>query len=178
MIKVSSRFYGKLPTVLALLLAATAGLSQDFSAQDTQEIGSYVLTEAALAKYTQAVRNLGALSQALAAACSNDDSDGADSLNDAAKRLDAVPGVKSAIQAAGLTTREYLLFSFSVFQNGMAAWAMAQGGKLPPGTAMANVNFYRTHEAALKSLAEKTKAMDCNDDASDGDSESDSGSEE
>ncbi|MGH8264670.1 MAG: hypothetical protein ACRET4_14420 [Steroidobacteraceae bacterium] len=159
--------------VLAMLLAATAALAQDFSAQDSIEIGNYVLTEAALAKYTQAVKNLGALSHAMLAACKADDSDGASSLNDAAKRLDAVPGVKPAIQSAGLTTREYLLFSFSVFQNGMTAWAMGQGAKLPPNTSMANVTFYRAHEAALKSLAEKTKAMDCTD-AGDGDSESES----
>jgi hypothetical protein len=74
--------------------------------------------------------------------------------------MDGVPGVKSALKGAGMTSREYLLFSWSVFQNGMAAWALDQpGGKLPPGVKMANVNFYRAHEAELKRLGELTEEM-------------------
>lgn len=70
--------------------------------------------------------------------------------------------MQSALKAAGMTSREYLVFSFSVFQNGMAAWALAQpGGKLPPGVKMANVNFYRAHEAELTKLGEQNKQADC-----------------
>jgi hypothetical protein len=84
------------------------------------------------------------------------------SLNDMAVQMDRVPQVKSALKGAGMTSREYLLFSFSVFQNGMAAWALDQpGGKLPPGVKMANVNFYRAHEAEMKKLGELTKPADC-----------------
>jgi hypothetical protein len=63
--------------VLAMLLAAATALSQGFAAQDTHEIGSYVLTEGALAKYTQAVKNLRALSQSVVAACKDDHSNDA-----------------------------------------------------------------------------------------------------
>jgi hypothetical protein len=63
--------------VLAMLLAAATALSQGFSARDTQEIGSYVLTEATLAKYGQAVKNLSALSQSVVAACKDDHSNDA-----------------------------------------------------------------------------------------------------
>jgi hypothetical protein len=52
--------------------------------------------------------------------------------------------------------------SFSVFQNGMAAWALDQpGGTLPPGTKPANVTFYRAHKAELEKLGELTREMDC-----------------
>ncbi len=35
----------------------------------------------------------------------------------------------------------------------MAAWALTQpGGTLPPGVSKANVDFYRSHEQALKKL--------------------------
>lgn len=165
-IRLASRCLAVLAMLLAVAPVSFAG--------DAEEIGNYVLTEAALAKYTQAVKNLGALSQAMKAACGNDDSDNAQSLTDTARKLDAVPGVKAAIQSAGLTTREYLVFSFSIFQNGMAAWSMSQGGKLPPGTSMANVNFYRAHEAAMKALGEKAKASQCDKDDAEDDRDSDS----
>jgi hypothetical protein len=54
------------------------------------------------------------------------------------------------------------VFSLSLFQNGLAAWALEQpGGTLPPGVKMANVNFLRAHEAELKKLGELTKQADC-----------------
>jgi hypothetical protein len=69
------------------------------------------------------------------------------------------------MQSAGISSREYLVFSLSLLQNGIAAWALDQpGGKVPPGISMANVKFYRTHDAALKKLGEETKTADCDDD--------------
>jgi hypothetical protein len=54
-------------------------------------------------------------------------------LTEPATRMDAIPGVKSALKAAGMTSREYLVFTWSVFQSGMAVLAVQQpGGKLPP----------------------------------------------
>jgi hypothetical protein len=143
---------------LALLAPVVAG-AQNLGDRDTNEIASYVLTEAALAKYTQAVRKLQPLIGQLPQDCSDE---GPKSLKGMAARMDGVPGVKSALKAAGMTSREYLVFSWSVFQNGMAAWALEQpGGTLSPGVKMANVNFYRSHEAELKKLGELTKQADC-----------------
>jgi hypothetical protein len=63
-----------------------------------------------------------------------------------------------------MTTREFVVFSMSVFQAGMTDWAVSQpGAKLPSGVAMENVSFYRKHEAALKKLGESAKAADCDD---------------
>lgn len=73
-----------------------------------------------------------------------------------------VPGVKSALKAAGMTAREYIVFSWSVFQNGMASWALElPGDKLPPGVKMANVTFVRAHKAELEKPGELTKHAGC-----------------
>ena len=148
------------------LLMTYVSTAQAMADRDAKEVSNYVLSEAALAKYTRAVTNLQPLMKAMAQSCEDDESAG--SLNAAAARMDAVAGVKAAIQSAGMTTREYLVFGFAVFQNGLAAWALSQpGGKLPAGVQMANVNFYRAHEAAFKQLGEKTKTANCDSDGED-----------
>jgi len=144
---------------LALMAPAWAG-DQNLADRDTSEIAGYVLTDAALAKYTKAVHKLQPLMEQLPQDCDHDD--GPQSLNGTAARMDGVPAVKSALKAAGMTSRECLVFSWSVFQNGVAAWTLEQpGGKLPPGVKMANVTFYRAHEAELKKLGELTKQANC-----------------
>ena len=155
----------RLRAFLWIAIALTAALPVASSAQgppdrDTQEINAYVLTEPALAKYAQATRALGAASKRLSGNCDDDD-DGAKSLDALVARINAVPEAKSAIQSAGMTAREYVVFSFSLFQSGMAAWGLSQpGGKLPPGVSKANVDFYRAHEAAIEKLG-KPVLTDC-----------------
>jgi len=142
------------------LLVPMAVEAQGLTDRDAKEISDYVLTDAALAKYTQAVRKLQPLKEQLQQDCDREDAQ--ESLNGMAARMDKVSGVKSALKDAGMTSREYLVFSLSVFENGMAAWALEQpGGKLPPGVKMANVNFYRAHKAELEKLGELTKQADC-----------------
>lgn len=144
-----------------VLLVPLMGGAQNLSDRDSREVADYLLSEPALKKYAQAVRNLQPFMAQVPQDC---DDENPKSLNDMAARVDGVPQVKSALKAAGMTSREYLVFSFSVFQNGMAAWALAQpGGKLPAGVKMANVNFYRSHEAELTKLGELTKEAGCDD---------------
>ncbi len=145
------------------LLASMASVADNQADRDSREVSSYVLTEAALAKYTQAVHNLGQQVKSLPGNC--EDSDTPKSLTDLAARLDAVPKVKAAMQSAGISSHEYLVFTMSLFQNGMAAWVLAQpGGKLPPGVSTANVKFYQAHEAALMKLGQETKPGECKED--------------
>ena len=145
-----------------LLFAPLVSVAQGFPDRDTREISSYALTEAALANYTQASANLGDLSKQVASRC--DDSEGAGSLDASVARINANPRAKAAIESAGMTPREYLVFSFSLFQSGMAAWALSQpGGTLPPGVSKANVDFYRSHEQALKKLAPQQGSDTCDD---------------
>jgi hypothetical protein len=144
------------------MLLPTVSIAQDFADRDSREISSYVLTEAGLAKFTEATRNLGASAKKMSSECT--DAEGPASLDAAVARLDAVPGAKAAITSAGMSTREYLVFTWSIFQNGMAAWALDQpGGKLPPGVAKANVDFYRSHEAAIKKLGLEAESDGCKD---------------
>ena len=147
-------------TAAFALLEPMKVVAQNLADHDAKEVADYVLTEAALAKYTNAVHKLQALKEQLQQDC--DREDGPESLNGMAARLDAVPDVKAALRSAGMTSREYLVVSFSVFQNGMAAWALDQpGGTLPSGTKPANVAFYRAHKVELEKLGELTKQAEC-----------------
>lgn len=149
----------KVVSALALLVSMVAE-AQGLADRDTNEIAGYVLTDAALTKYAQSVRKLQPLKEQLQQDCDREDAP--ESLNGMAARLDKVSGVKSALKGAGMTSREYLVFSLSVFQNGMAAWALEQpGGTLPPGVKLANVNFYRAHKAELEKLGELTRELGC-----------------
>jgi hypothetical protein len=142
------------------LLAPMAAEAQNLADRDVKEVADYVLTEAALAKYTNAVHKLHPLKEQLQQDCDREDAQ--ESLNGMAARMDAVPAAKEALKDAGMTSREYLVMSFSVFQSGMAAWALDQpGGTLPPGTKPANITFYRAHKAELEKLGELTKQADC-----------------
>jgi hypothetical protein len=158
----------------ALLVAATLTLfppSATWSdgTSDASEISGFKLTEAGLAKYLQATSNLGSLAQQLPGNCDEDEddseSDDAGSIDDTVARFNALPGVKAAIQSAGMTTREYVVFTWSIFQSALAAWALDQpGGKLPADVSMDNVTFYRQHEAALAKLRESSRDAGCNED--------------
>lgn len=142
------------------LLTPVGAWAQSLADRDTNEIAGYMLTDAGLAKYRQAVHKLQPLMGQLPQDCDHDE--GSQSLDGTAARMDGVPEAKSVLKAAGMTSREYVVFSWSLFQNGMAAWALEQpGGQLPPGVKMANVTFYRAHEAELKKLGELTKHADC-----------------
>ncbi|MDH4260292.1 MAG: hypothetical protein OEW16_08295, partial [Gammaproteobacteria bacterium] len=136
---------------------------------DTQEINAYVLTDAGLARYTNAIAALGSIAKQQSGDCDEDsdedsDEDNGKSIDQLEAKINAVPGAKAAFQSAGMTAREYIVFSMSIFQAGMASWAMNQAGaKLPAGVSMTNVEFYRKNEAALTRLGEATQSDDCGD---------------
>lgn len=157
----SHRLAGMFVTVVVLALGgASIAAAQD---RDAQEVSRYVLTETGLAKFAQATRNV----SAVPGACEReeDDSDDLKSIDQMVAKMNSVPGIQGAIQSAGMTTREYVVFMFSMMQNGMAAWAVSQpGGKLPPGISQANVDFFKQHEAAMAAIG---KGDPCGADAGD-----------
>lgn len=158
----SHRLAGMLFTTLTFALGgASFAAAQD---RDAQEVSRYVLSESGLTKFAQATRNIAAVP----GACEledDDDSDDLKSIDQMVAKMNSVPGIQGAIQSAGLTTREYVVFMFSMMQNGMAAWAVSQpGGKLPPGVSQANVDFYKQHETAMAAIGEGDP---CGDDAGD-----------
>lgn len=158
------RFPRGLIAALALMACVPSpALAQD---ADAQEVMRYSLTEAGLAKYSQATRQLAALPSGAPGACGDDGQDSeAQSITAGAAKLDAVPGAKAAVQSAGMNSREYIVFSLSLMQSGLAAWGLSQpGGKLPPGMSKANVDFVQKHDAALKQLGALSKRSDCGGD--------------
>jgi hypothetical protein len=145
-----------------ILLVPAVSVAQGPPDRDAREISSYALTDAALAKFTRATANLGDLSKTVSGNC--DDDEGAGSLDENVAYINAIPGAQAAIESAGMTTREYLVFTWSLFQTGLAAWALEQpGGTLPPGVSKANVDFYRAHEQALNSLETERDSDPCSD---------------
>lgn len=110
-----------------------------------------MLIDAGLARYGQATRALAALPAGRSAMCADDDDGG--SVTAMVARLITAPGARAALQTAGITAREYVVYSFSLLQNGLAAWALQQpGGKLPVGVSKANVGFVNKHQAELQKL--------------------------
>jgi hypothetical protein len=85
-------------------------------------------------------------------------------------KLESTPGASKAIQAAGMSPREWVVFSMSVLQAGLGAWALDQpGGKLPPEVSMANVSFYRKNQAVIQKISDETRPAGCDDEgANDG----------
>jgi len=143
--------------LVACFVPAPAIAQDGLSAADTREIGAYVLTEGALAKYTLAAGNLSKLSK-IPGLCADDDN--AESLAAMVKRVDGVAAARSAIVSAGMTTREFVVFTVAMFTNGFAALA-PQGTPLPPGASKANADFFRAHVAAFEAIP---KSKDCGDD--------------
>jgi hypothetical protein len=158
---ISHRIAGAvLAAATVLLIAPRLAQAQDAGAQ---EVLRYTLTDAGLAKYSQATKQLAALPDQQRGACDDEDTE-AQSLDEMAAKLDRVPGAKAAIQSAGMTSREYVLFSLSLLQNGLAAWAVSQpGGVLPPGVSRANVDFLKKHDAELKKLEPLRQKGSCDD---------------
>lgn len=156
------RLAGLLFTAFALALGGTPPAAAQGG--DAAEVGRYVLTESGLARFTQATRNIAAVPGACERE-NDDDPDDLKSIDQMVAKMNSAPGVQGAIQSAGLTTREYVVFMFSMMQNGLAAWAVSQpGGKLPPGISQANVDFFRKHEATMAALGDGDP---CGDDPAD-----------
>ncbi len=148
------------------LLAPDAAVAQD---GDSREVSAYVLTESGLAKFAQASRNLAAVPGACEEEADDDDSDDQQSIDQMVAKINARPGAQAAIQSAGMTSREYVVFMYSMLQSGMSAWALKQpGGKLPPGVSQANVDFFNQHETAMVQIG---KDDACGGDSGDEDSD-------
>jgi hypothetical protein len=161
--RTSSRLLISVLAVFAATQCPPASAGED---RDTQEVQAYVLTNAGLAKYEQATRALAALPAGQSAMCADEANGG--SIAATVARLNAAPGVRAALQAAGMTPREYVVFSFSLLQHGLAAWALKQpGGKLPAGVSRANVDFVDQHQAQLQKLEALKPKDGCGEDDQD-----------
>ena len=161
-----SRFHRLMGALtLALILPVTA------TADDEQEVKNYVLTDAGLAKYSQAARQLAKMDAGQTGACEDSaDGDDAQSISDVVAKMDRHPAAKNAITSAGMITREYVVFSFALLQTGLAVWGADQSGGQAQGVSAANVAFYKRNEANLKKLETVTEPPSCEEEEDDGSS--------
>jgi len=150
-----------LKSTLALLVlvaaAAPAARAHNLTDADARELRGYTLTESTFDRYAQATRNLNGVQ---IQAC-DDDSEVA-TIDEAAARLDAVPAARSAVHAAGMTSREYVVFAFSVLQSGLAVNALGRlDGQLPPDVPLENVDFYLEHAGEMQQLTDEAQGPAC-----------------
>lgn len=162
------------------LLAPASSRAQDSLDPDTREVSSYVLTESGLAKFAQATTNLAPIAEQLADDCDDSDEGENDlSLDGQAAFISGIPGAAAAIESAGMPVREFVVFSWAVIQNTVVAWMLTQsGGVPPPGVSMANIEFYRAHEAELKRLPQLLQSDDCQSDEQSSEDEDYTGDED
>jgi hypothetical protein len=155
MLKSGDKKMKRTPAVLSVILLAAAilfGLSSfaraDLTQSDTNEINQYKLTDKALGQYFQAIKNLLPVVQKnpRLKERSDDDDDDVNSLSQLVQEFDGIPGAKKAVEDAGLTTREFLVFQFSLMTAIASSYIQKSGGELPPEFSKQNVEFFHAHE--------------------------------
>lgn len=131
---------------------------------ELNDITQYRLSMDKIDKYIAAQRNVAlkaknlspAEKAAMEARNENGDANTDASLDDMQKKIDSEPLMKSAIQDAGLSTREFVMITMSMMQSGMAAGVL----KLRPKdnqdsliramqASPENVKFYQDNEAEI-----------------------------
>jgi hypothetical protein len=139
----------------AVCLFPLAALAQNEA--EMREIKGLELTEAGLAKYAQATRNIRNLPVGDCDLTSR-----VMSISEMESKLDAAPGAAAAVKSAGMSTREYSVFALAVAHNSMAAYGAKQsGGAIPAGTSPSNVAFYQRHEGEIMKIAQLPQKGGC-----------------
>ena len=175
--------YRRAVTSALVALFALAG-ARSVEAQkldaDLAEINRYRLTEAKLNKFVQATKNLAQVAKTHPEISKEDKADTKNmTLGQMAAFYDKHPPIKRAINAAGMTSREYVTFMLSMFQAGMMAWAAKQpGAKIPPEVSRENIAFMDTHKDRLDALQKEFEAMEGKKSSSDDDSSDEEEEEE
>jgi hypothetical protein len=142
------------------LLAAVCG-EQAHSATggdaDLRELSRYQLTMADVRKFEAANANLAKHPKA-----EQDDEDAEgendnESLDEMAVRIESNPIARKAVEAAGLSARQYVVITMALFQASLAQYAVDQGadpGKIARETGVnpANIRFVKEHKAELEQM--------------------------
>ena len=146
---------------------------------DLSDVQSYRLTMDKVDKYLAAQRNLGLRMKSMspeerealkARADAESDTDGGESLDAMARRIDAEPALASAVREAGLSTREYAVLTMALVQSSMAAGVLKTRPNENQDSLVRemkanteNVRFIQQNEAELQrkqqALAEEMKRL-------------------
>ena len=128
---------------------------------DLENVQSYELTMERIDRMYAAQRNMALkmkdMSPAEREAFQNQDAaDPNASIDDLARKFDSNPAMRGAIRDAGLSTREFALGMFAMFQSSMAAAVLQQRPKDNADSLIremkanpANVRFIQEHQAEL-----------------------------
>ncbi|HEX2210792.1 MAG TPA: hypothetical protein VHG93_24125 [Longimicrobium sp.] len=165
------RVFARMLALAGLSLAAVAADVSTAAAQpgglgaaqqmfNDPAIASYRLTSASLEKFISATNALKALE--------DEDIDIEDRLGDMndpedidlgeiAAAFDSEPRIKSAINGAGMTSREYLTFMFAMIQAMFGSVMVQMGGEqalndMPAGVLKDNIRFFTQNQAAFEAL--------------------------
>ena len=132
---------------------------------DARAVAEYRLTDERLENFVRASRNLQAVLEADPDLLAELEGEGEEfSIAETAARWDSLPAIRNAIQSAGMTSTEYITFTFAMFQAGMGAWMVEQGGagRLPAGVARENVDYYLANKARFEALSEELPPIELN----------------
>lgn len=147
--------------LLAVFSPASDAASKD---ADLRELQRYELTMSDLRKYASASESLARFEKAKQRddEDSDDDSDdegdnGMESLDDMVAKINRAPEARKAIEAAGLTVRQYAVITMALFQAAFAQFAIDQGAdpaKVARDASVnpANLRFVKEHKAEIEKL--------------------------
>ena len=163
------RAFARLLAVAGLSLAAVAADAPAAAAQGGMErmqqmfgdpaLANYRLTDANLTRFVAAMRALQELEDeniGMEDRLNLDDSDQVN-IGEIAAAFDSEPRVKSAINGAGLSSREFVTFLFSMMQAMFGSIAVQMGGEealddMPDGVLKQNIRFFLENQDAFAQL--------------------------
>ncbi len=133
---------------------ATSGTDQQKSAR---ELAAFHLSMAKLSKAAQASKALERLSEtnpSLKGVTQFDKPKGPQSIAEVVTRIDDHPQARTAIESAGLSTRDYVLTMYCFEQSAQALFLKRQAGEkhYPPDASEKNVVFIRNHLKEINRL--------------------------
>lgn len=151
--------------LIAMFITAFAAIDvrADLSKSDEQEINNYRLTEKNIEKFSQATKNLLTATQKnpkmFEEGPEAPEQKSEETLSGIVEAFDKIPDAKKAIQDAGMTTRDYWMFSLAMVYAATGNLVLKSGQKLPEGFSRENVEFYQANEAKFMALDKDLKAF-------------------
>jgi len=147
-------------TALLLEMAGPAPAHSQGSADAGLE--TYQLTMANVRKMASAYEKMDAALKANPALATKlAKQEGASSVDEVIKRMDAEPVLRQAITGAGLSTRDLVLTQFAIVTAGVNDWAVKSGGKTPTApAAAANLRLYQQNRAEIEAISARIKELE------------------
>lgn len=161
------RAFARIFAIVGLSLAAVAADASSAAAQpgalgqmfNDPALANYRLTSANLTKFLAATQALEALEGEEFDLEDQFDTDDPENLNitDIAAAFDSEPRIKGAINGAGLSSREFVTFLFSMMQAMFGSIAVQMGGDqalddMPNGVLKSNIQFFLANQEAFEGL--------------------------